>query len=696
MAGLARRPRMRRIVLVAAASACVAVAAAFLLPRPTAAPPVQGYAGSAACASCHPAEYAAWRESHHARAQEPPDRAGTARAFDHAPGARADGAAWVESDGPDGRRARRVEAAIGVSPLVQFLVAFDRGRLQPTAMAWDPRRREWFDLHAGEGRRPGEWGHWTGRGMTWNLQCASCHVTGYRKNYDAARDVYASAWVEGGVGCEACHGQAAGHAAGASAKGDRQGHGPARSAGMESCMPCHSRRRQVADDFVPGAPGERRTLLDVYEPVLPDDAAYYPDGQVLEEDYEWSSFLQSRMHAEGVTCRDCHEPHSAKLRAPADGTCLRCHEWRLSTPEHTRHPPASTGARCVGCHMPQTTYMLRHARRDHSMSIPRPRLTAELGIPNACSRCHRDKDTAWAAGFHDRWYGTEETPPEARARLVAAARRGRPDAVPGLLALMEDPAAPPVWRAAAAGLLQPWAERGDVAAALTRSCGAPDPLLRLRAGRALAPPDGLRPGDARAAALVRLLRDAARLVRVEAAWALRRFPPNVLRPAEAAALEAARAELMGALTWNADAPAGRFALATYHEAQGRTAEAERELAAALALDPRAGPARLRLAALLAGRGRLADAVALLEEGAALAGEDPQAHYALGIAYAQAGRAADAVRALETAVRLAPHDEEARRTLALARAASSSAKPSVTGSARARGSASATRRPPSRP
>ena len=335
----------------------LAVCAALLLARNGGRTDLSRYAGSARCASCHPAEHAAWQGSHHARAQVAASAPEIAGAFALAPGAREQGRPAVRAEGADGRsQAHRVEAAIGVSPLVQFLVAFDRGRLQPTALAWDPRRAEWFDLHAGEGRRPGEWGHWTGRGMTWNLQCATCHVTGYRKNYDADRDTYGGSWVEAGVGCEACHGPRLLHAVEA-ARGRRSPrHGPAGSSGMEACMPCHSRRRQVDDAFVPGAAGERRQLLGVYEPVLPDDAAYHPDGQIKEEDYEWVSFQQSRMHARDVACRDCHDPHSGRPRARVDGLCLRCHEWRLSTPAHTHYRPDSPGARASSatCRRPRT------------------------------------------------------------------------------------------------------------------------------------------------------------------------------------------------------------------------------------------------------------------------------------------------------------------------------------------------------
>ena len=52
---------------------------------------------------------------------------------------------------------------------------------------------------------------------------------------------------------------------------------------------------------------------------------YYADGQMQDEVYNYGSFKQSRMFAAGVTCSDCHDPHSDKLKASGDGVCLQCH-----------------------------------------------------------------------------------------------------------------------------------------------------------------------------------------------------------------------------------------------------------------------------------------------------------------------------------------------------------------------------------
>ena len=45
------------------------------------------------------------------------------------------------------------------------------------------------------------------------------------------------------------------------------------------------------------------------------------------------------------------------------------------------------------------------ARSDHSIPIPRPAFDEQLGIENACQKCHGDKDLAWQEAKIYEWYG---------------------------------------------------------------------------------------------------------------------------------------------------------------------------------------------------------------------------------------------------------------------------------------------------
>ncbi len=275
-----------------------------------------GYGGSASCRECHAEEYLLWQGSHHALAERPiqpgPDRAAfvPARALRH--GAQVSEVCWsnrlpqVTCAGPSDKPGTyTVERVIGEEPLRQFLVPFPGGRYQVLETAFDPRSNEWFNVFGAEERRPGEWGHWTGRGMNWNYMCASCHNTRLRRNYDAATDSYHTLMAEPGVGCEACHGPLQEHNRWQSQFGKSGRRDPTlthftRRQFVDTCGYCHARRTELVDDFTPGDDFFDRCELTIVD----HSGRYYADGQVHDEDYEYGSFLSSRMAGRGVVCQD--------------------------------------------------------------------------------------------------------------------------------------------------------------------------------------------------------------------------------------------------------------------------------------------------------------------------------------------------------------------------------------------------------
>jgi hypothetical protein len=298
---------------------------------------------------------------------------------------------------------------------------------------------------------------------------------------------------------------------------------------------------------------------DAFSLALLRPGLYHPDGSILDEVFEGGSFLQSRMHSEGVRCSDCHEPHAATLRAPDNAVCTQCHspagnpafpslpQAVFDDPGHHFHPRDSAGARCVACHMIARTYMGIDTRRDHSFRVPRPDLAA-IGSPDACTDCHADREPAWAAA-------------ELRARFPASGHRGphfgttfaaaRQDpalAVPRLLELAEEPGSPGIVRATALELM---AGAGDAAVAdrVGHLLGDPDPLVRAAAAGALR---GLPP-EQRLARLAPLLSDPLRAVREATAKALFDARPEPGTPA-ADALAAALREWWEALMLRADFP----------------------------------------------------------------------------------------------------------------------------------------------
>lgn len=103
------------------------------------------------------------------------------------------------------------------------------------------------------------------------------------------------------------------------------------------------------------------------------------------------------MHAEGVTCSDCHEPHSGELVAKGNDLCGQCHQPdKFNTEQHHHHDADNAGADCRACYMPATNYMIVDERHDHSFRIPKLYLNEILDLPNACNRCHSDRNASWS------------------------------------------------------------------------------------------------------------------------------------------------------------------------------------------------------------------------------------------------------------------------------------------------------------
>ncbi|MFM9080372.1 MAG: multiheme c-type cytochrome, partial [Opitutaceae bacterium] len=496
-------------------------------------------AKSADCQACHADVHKAWMDSHHAKAQRAVDPAiegaklaqpqeFSLHGVDYRVEWKDGKPQFTEKRPGDAPFNYSADFILGHTPLLQYLVPIGGGRHQAAELAYDPHRKEWFNVFGDERRRPGEWGHWRGRGMNWNSMCAHCHMTDYRKNYDPVKDLYTTTWREHGVGCFQCHGDLpASHFD--PARGPAKGPGKGLTAAeiqraSETCAPCHARNELLTGRLEPGG-----HYHDFYRLTLPTEAnVFYPDGQVRDEDFNYTSLLTSRMGGKaGVTCLDCHEPHSGNMKLPVqdNSICLQCHgpSPRGNAPvidpvAHSRHLPGSTGNQCVSCHMPTTTYMQRDPRHDHGFLKPDPLLTKELGIPNACNRCHTDKDTDWAIAAADKWYGAKlDSRQRQRTRVVAAARDHLKHT---------------------------------------------DPLVRSAAVQVLA----ALPNEA--ATLRPMLEDPVRLVRLDAAWPL---------SAELPANSRVRRELDEYLSASADQPAGRMRLGQDFFNRGMNAEAVQAL-----------------------------------------------------------------------------------------------------------------------
>jgi predicted CXXCH cytochrome family protein len=647
------------------------------------------YVGSVACRDCHADEYQLWQSSQHAVAMQAADertvlgdfsgvkfsnRGVTSEFF------RRDGKFVVRTDGPDGKLADfEVRPTFGVYPLQQYLIELPGGRVQALSIAWDARPKDqggqrWFHLYPDERIAHTDELHWTQRQQNWNFMCSDCHSTEVRKNFDAAAGTFATKWSEISVGCEACHGPGSNHV---SIAREAAGRDPAAAAGgltvtfderkgaawvidpatgnaarsvpretskeLDVCAQCHSRRGQFSNEYRPGEP-----FTDHYLPALLGPGLYHPDGQQLEEVFNWGSFLSSRMHEKGVTCGDCHDPHGGKLHAPGNAVCAQCHSAaKYDAPAHHFHEQGTPGAACASCHMKPETYMVVDPRHDHSFRIPRPDRTVSLGTPNACNHCHTDRKAEWAAAEIRKRYPDPKPGFQGFAEAFAAADRGDPSATMALVQVTANLDESAIARAAA---IERLARLPSESALFAAEAGLKDPSPLVRRA-SVAVYEQLPP--LRRQAVMPLLSDPSRIVRMQAARSLAPLADDAFEATTLSAFKAASAEFIAAERFNSDRPEHRTNLGGFLAERGESMAAEAEYQAALQLDRRFVPAWANLADLRRLQGRETEAEATLREGLQLMPDAAALHHALGLSLVRQQRKAEALPELKRATDLEP-------------------------------------------
>jgi tetratricopeptide (TPR) repeat protein len=395
---------------------------------------------------------------------------------------------------------------------------------------------------------------------------------------------------------------------------------------VDLCAPCHSRRAEIGD-YEHSQVG----LLEYAVPSLLADGLYHPDGQILEEDYVWGSFLQSKMYANGVRCDDCHNVHNLELHQQGNDLCLQCHRSdTYDTYTHHFHQQVvegepSDGALCVKCHMPEQPFMVIDYRTDHSLRVPRPDLSLEIGVPNACSQsgCHDDQNVEWAIDAYTDWYGKARKPHF--GTVIAAARRGEPDAEDGLHAILDSTLYPVIVRATALNALQAY-PGGRTDDAMQQALAEEEALIRLTAVDAITyqTPEDL------VERLGPMLFDTVRAVRIRAAARLAGVGREYFRAYQRDALDRELAEYVKATKRQLDFAAAGMNLANLYSGQGDYNLAERYYRMALEVDDLFFPAKMNLAVLVSQQGDNEEAEQLLREVLADYPEQYDAAYSLAL------------------------------------------------------------------
>jgi len=282
-------------------------------------------------------------------------------------------------------------------------------------------------------------------------------------------------------------------------------------------------------------------------------------------------------------------------------------------------------------------------RADHSIRVPRPDLTQEIGVPNACgqSGCHDDQTVEWSADAYTNWYGTSRKPHF--GTVFAAARDGDPAAEEGLHALIEDELHPVLVRATAINELQAYpGERTD--RAMRQALTNEEALIRMTAVNAF-------PGDSPeqlAETLGPMLFDAAHAVRIAAAARLAGIGRDLLTPSQRLVFDKALAEHVVANERNLDFAASGMNLANLYALQRDATSAERYYRMALDVDDLFFPAKQNLAVMLSQQGRNDEAEQLLREILADYPEQYDSAYSLALLLVGLGRVEEGLEFLDRA------------------------------------------------
>lgn len=585
----------------------------------------ENYAGSQVCAACHVEAYSDWKSSqHHSALQKasPSIALGDFKNISFQYGGvtsrffRKNDQLMVETDGPEGKlEPYKVAYTIGDYPLQQYLLEYDDGRLQALGVAWDSRSeseggQRWFHLYPDDQVDYKSPLHWTQPSQNSNRMCIECHTTAYQKGYQAENNAYNSQWLEAGVGCERCHGPAKGHVEWAQKPDGRKGKGlivdisdanrwhwpeeqsiasavdkkPQKQ--IEVCAQCHSRREGITAE-----PQARKPLTENYQPELLRNGLYHSDGQINDEVFVYGSFAQSKMFRAGVTCTNCHNPHSNKLKAPPDQLCAQCHNPQaFDTPKHTFHKAASAGSACVSCHMPEKTYMVVDPRRDHSFKIPRPDLSEKLDTPNACNQCHDNQSSRWASAALDQWLGKQWREHPEFASTFHQARTGSRAASEPLLAIAANDDYAPIVRATAYSEMANYLSRSALPV-IGEGLNDHDPLIRSSAVSTLAS----APPQSQLQILLPLMEDPSKVVRLEVIRVIAAIPEDWFTPAQRDRRQQLIEEYIAVQRLHADTAAGRINLGQFYLKLGRITEATQQFKKAIVIEPLFEQAYLQLA-----------------------------------------------------------------------------------------------------
>ena len=656
------------------------IVAALMLFSFTARAQTNAWAGSLSCRECHAKFYKLWSTSFHGLAMQPYTPQLARSSLTPQQGELAAGQFTFRADIQKGVVIERSSRGTNLYPIVQtmggknvfyFLTALERGWLQVLPVAYDVRRKEWFDTTASAmrhfGDRRDEALYWKERPLTFNTSCYGCHVSQLSKNFDLKTDSYHTTWAEPGINCETCHGPSAGHA---QLFHDLPSTQPAPAdlkliaaskltvqQRNELCAPCHAKMSPVTMNF---APGER--YFDHFDLVAFENPDFYPDGRDLGENYTFTQWRLSPCAKAGkLDCVHCHTSsgrYRFKDAVAANDACLPCHEDLVkSAPGHTHHQAGTAGNQCISCHMPMTEFA-RMRRTDHSMLPPTPATTLQYQSPNACNLCHTNKDASWADKIVREWYKSNyQKPVLERAELIAAARKQDWTKLPAILAYLSNPRREEVQSVSLIRLLVncPDDRKWPVLRELANDSS---PWVRASAAEALGEP--LEASNL--SVLLRLAGDDHRLVRVRAAAVLAGVREEQIPEEYRAQVHRATDEFVESMDSRPDEMTSHYNLGNFHMTRGEMPEAVSEFQTATRLQPEALPPYVNAALAYSAMAQNDKAEASLSAALKLDPTNAVVNLNLGMLLGEMGKMTEAEQAFRAAFKADPRSAQAAYNL----------------------------------
>jgi len=659
---------MRLVVLIASVALLVACSKTET--------PKSEWAGSSRCRDCHEEFYQKWATSHHGLAMQPFTTALAAtlppQTNDIVVGQshyRAEPPFVIERT-PSGEKRYKMLHALGGKNVYYFLTELERGWLQTLPVAFDVRRREWYDTAASAMRHfsgvTNELLHWTERPFTFNTSCYNCHVSQLSKNYDLASDSYRTTWSEPGINCETCHGPAAEHvrvclaAKGKPTPADlkiiRIGKMTAAQRN-DLCAPCHAKMNTITSSFLPGD-----RYFDHYGLVGVEHIDFYPDGRDLGENYTYTGWrMNPCAQNDRLDCVHCHTSSGRyRFHDRPNDSCLPCHENKVrNVATHSHHPPGPGKPTCNSCHLPMTEFG-RMLRSDHSFLPPTPATAVLYHSPLACTLCHTNKTAAWADQQVRSWHKDDyQAPVLERAALIAAARKRDWTRLPEMLAYITRANRQEIFANALIRLLDA-CDHPDKWPVLRQALKDPSPLIRASAAAAL----GHAPTAENVAALTTALGDSYRLVRISAAAALDDTAVALFEPTQMARFQRALKEYEDSLRSQPDSHAAHYNLGNHYLNRGQTDAALAEFEIAMRLEPKFVPPMVNAALIHARRNQTAEAETLLRRALALDPASAEVNFNLGLLLAEKGDFKGAETCLRTTLKTDPQFAPAAYNLAV--------------------------------